>query len=153
MSQFTCSAGPQADVVSYADADLLAQLRAGDEAAMAQLVDQWSPAMRTWSSIGAPSRRDTAPENVVLSKETLLELGRALSGLPTRQRQVVTMRDVCGMSSEEVCAALEISPANQRVLLIAPARSCARPWPGTTVGDACQVGGAAERWMARGGDA
>jgi RNA polymerase sigma-70 factor (ECF subfamily) len=27
------------------------------------------------------------------------------------------MRDVCGMSSEEVCAALEISPANQRVLM------------------------------------
>ena len=27
------------------------------------------------------------------------------------------MRDVCGMSSEEVCAALGISPANQRVLL------------------------------------
>jgi RNA polymerase sigma-70 factor (ECF subfamily) len=203
MSQVTYSAGPQADVVGYADADLLAQLRAGDEAAMAQLVDQWSPAMfrvarsfvdspesaedavqdawlgmlsglaafegrsslrtwtftilvnrartrgareartlprsplgshdevadddwlagpggepaRTWSSIDAPSRWDTAPENVVLSKETLLELDRALSGLPDRQRQVVTMRDVCGMSSEEVCAALEISPANQRVLL------------------------------------
>ena len=27
------------------------------------------------------------------------------------------MRDVCGMSAEEVCAALNISPANQRVLL------------------------------------
>src|SRR5215470_10286522 len=27
------------------DADLLAQLRAGDESAMAQLVDEWSPAM------------------------------------------------------------------------------------------------------------
>jgi RNA polymerase sigma-70 factor, ECF subfamily len=47
----------------------------------------------------------------------LLELDRALSVLPARQRQVVTMRDVCGMSSEEVCAALGISPANQRVLL------------------------------------
>jgi RNA polymerase sigma-70 factor (ECF subfamily) len=201
MSQVTCSASPQADDVSYADADLVAQLRAGDEAAMAQLVDQWSPAMfrvarsfvgspqsaedvvqdawlgmlsglaafegrsslrawtftilvnrartrgareaRTlprspldghdeaagddwlagpggepaWSSIGAPSRWDTAPENVVLSKEVLLELDRAVSALPARQRQVVTMRDVCGMSSEEVCAALGISPANQRVLL------------------------------------
>ncbi len=203
MSQLTCSAGPQADDITYAGADLVAQLRAGDEAAMAQLADQWSPAMfrvarsvadsrqsagdvvqdawpgmlsglaasegrsslrtwtftilvnrartrgareartlprsplaghdeaaagdwlagpggepaRTWSSIDAPSRWDTAPEDVVLSKETLLELDRAMSGLPARQRQVVTMRDVCGMSSEEVCAALEISPANQRVLL------------------------------------
>jgi RNA polymerase sigma-70 factor (ECF subfamily) len=72
---------------------------------------------RTWSSIDAPSQWDTAPENVVLSKETLLELDRALSELPARQRQVVTMRDVCGMSSAEVCAALEISPTNQRILL------------------------------------
>ena len=45
MSQVTCSAGPQADDIGCADADLLAQLRAGDEAAMAQLVNQWSPAM------------------------------------------------------------------------------------------------------------
>jgi RNA polymerase sigma-70 factor, ECF subfamily len=29
----------------YADADLVAQLRAGDEAAVARLVDQWTPAM------------------------------------------------------------------------------------------------------------
>jgi RNA polymerase sigma-70 factor (ECF subfamily) len=84
-----------------------------DEAA----AGDWGEPARTWSSIDAPSRWDTAPENVALSKEVLLELDRALSGLPARQRQVVTMRDVCGMSGEEVCAALEISPANQRVLL------------------------------------
>jgi RNA polymerase sigma-70 factor, ECF subfamily len=29
----------------------------------------------------------------------------------------VTMRDVTGMSAEEVCAALGVSAANQRVLL------------------------------------
>src|SRR5215472_15112065 len=45
MSQVTCSAGPRADDITYAEADLVAQLRAGDEAAMAQLVDQWSPVM------------------------------------------------------------------------------------------------------------
>jgi RNA polymerase sigma-70 factor (ECF subfamily) len=27
------------------------------------------------------------------------------------------MRDVCGMTAEEVCATLDISPQNQRVLL------------------------------------
>src|SRR5215469_13600546 len=193
----------QADDVTYTDADLVALLRAGDEEAISQLVERWSPAMFrlarsfvaspqsaedvvqeawlgmlsglarfegrsslrawtftilvnrartrgareartlprsplashdeagagdwlagpegepawTWFSIDAPSRWDTAPENVVLSKETLLELDRALSELPARQRQVVTMRDVCGMSSEEVCAALEITPTNQRILL------------------------------------
>jgi RNA polymerase sigma-70 factor, ECF subfamily len=192
-----------ADDITYTDADLVALLRAGDEEAMSELVDRWSPAMfrvarsfvdspqsaedvvqeawlgvlsglanfegrsslrtwtfailvnrartrgareartipqppsaargeqdadawfvgpggeaaRTWSSIDVASRWDTSPESVVLSKEVLLQLDRALSELPSRQRQVVTMRDVCGMSTEEVCATLEISAANQRVLL------------------------------------
>jgi RNA polymerase sigma-70 factor (ECF subfamily) len=70
-----------------------------------------------WSSIGAQSQWDTAPEATALSKEALRQLDRALSALPPRQRQVVTMRDVCGMDAGEVCAALGISPANQRVLL------------------------------------
>jgi RNA polymerase sigma-70 factor, ECF subfamily len=193
----------QADDVTYTDADLVAMLRAGDEEAISQLVERWSPTMfrlarsfvdspqsaedvvqeawlgmlsglarfegrsslrtwtftilvnrartrgareartvpqpplatrdepgaydwfpgpggeatRTWSSINVASRWDTAPESAVLSRETLLQLDRAVSALPSRQRQVVTMRDVVGMSAEEVCAALGISSANQRVLL------------------------------------
>ena len=84
--------------------------------------DDWFPgpgdeAARSWSSIDAASRWDTAPESAVLSREALLELDRAVSALPPRQRQVVTMRDIGGMSAEEVCAALGITPANQRVLL------------------------------------
>lgn len=41
----------------------------------------------------------------------------AIDELPPRQREVVTLRDVQGMSSAEVCRALDISQANQRVLL------------------------------------
>jgi RNA polymerase sigma-70 factor, ECF subfamily len=41
----------------------------------------------------------------------------AIDDLPPRQREVVTLRDVQGLSSEEVCASLDISHANQRVLL------------------------------------
>ena len=74
-------------------------------------------ATRTWSSINVTSRWDTAPESAVLSRETLIQLDRAVSALPSRQRQVATMRDVVGMSAEEVCAALGSSAANQRVLL------------------------------------
>ena len=196
-------AAHQADDVTCADADLVALLRAGDEEAMSELVQRWSPSMfrlarsfvdspqsaedvvqeawlgmlsglagfegrsslrtwtftilvnrarthgareartvpqpplatrdepgandwfpgpggeatRTWSSIDVASRWDTAPESAVLSRETLLQLDRAVSALPSRQRQVVTMRDVVGMSAEEVCAALGISATNQRVLL------------------------------------
>jgi RNA polymerase sigma-70 factor (ECF subfamily) len=41
----------------------------------------------------------------------------AIEELPLRQREVVTLRDVQGLSSEEVCAVLDVSQANQRVLL------------------------------------
>jgi RNA polymerase sigma-70 factor (ECF subfamily) len=40
-----------------------------------------------------------------------------LETLPGRQREVVLLRDVEGMSSAEVCQVLAISEANQRVLL------------------------------------
>jgi RNA polymerase sigma-70 factor (ECF subfamily) len=40
-----------------------------------------------------------------------------LDELPARQREVVMLRDVDGLSSQEVCEALDISEANQRVLL------------------------------------
>jgi RNA polymerase sigma-70 factor (ECF subfamily) len=41
----------------------------------------------------------------------------ALAELPPRQREVVMLRDVDGLSGQEVCEALELSDANQRVLL------------------------------------
>ena len=41
----------------------------------------------------------------------------AIEELPARQREVVTLRDVDGLSSDEVCHVLEISDGNQRVLL------------------------------------
>jgi RNA polymerase sigma-70 factor (ECF subfamily) len=42
---------------------------------------------------------------------------KTLGELPERQREVVVLRDVDGLSSREVCEVLEISDANQRVLL------------------------------------
>lgn len=41
----------------------------------------------------------------------------AIGELPGRQRQVVTLRDIEGMTSEEVRGVLDISEINQRVLL------------------------------------
>jgi RNA polymerase sigma-70 factor (ECF subfamily) len=40
-----------------------------------------------------------------------------LDALPPRQREVVLLRDVEGLSGPEVCQVLDISEANQRVLL------------------------------------
>ncbi|BCJ46081.1 RNA polymerase sigma24 factor [Actinoplanes ianthinogenes] len=58
-----------------------------------------------------------SPEEGAVAAETRRELAAALAGLPARQRVVVTLRDVTGHSSDEVCDLLSISAANQRVLL------------------------------------
>ena len=203
MPQVSYDTAARADEDNCAEEALVTQVRAGDESAIARLVDEWSPAMlrvarsfvdspqsaedvvqeawlgmlsglarfegrsslRTWmfsilvnrartcgareartltwspldsregpavedrmarsgderpwkwASIDVQSRWDTIPENVAVSREGLHQLDRALAGLPPRQRRVVTMRDVCGMTADEVCATLNISPQNQRVLL------------------------------------
>jgi RNA polymerase sigma-70 factor, ECF subfamily len=44
-------------------------------------------------------------------------LSAALASLPERQRVVVILRDVQGYRGDEVCQLLELTPANQRVLL------------------------------------
>jgi RNA polymerase sigma-70 factor (ECF subfamily) len=45
------------------------------------------------------------------------QIQESLEQLPRRQREVVTLRDIDGLSGQEVAEALEISEANQRVLL------------------------------------
>jgi RNA polymerase sigma-70 factor (ECF subfamily) len=72
---------------------------------------------RHWTSTGAPQRWDNHPERRVLDREVLGLLDQALETLPVRQRLVVILRDVQEMTSEEACAALGITPQNQRVLL------------------------------------
>jgi RNA polymerase sigma-70 factor (ECF subfamily) len=44
-------------------------------------------------------------------------LKAALDDLPPNQRQVLMLRDIEGLSSEEACSVLGISPGNQRILL------------------------------------
>ena len=57
------------------------------------------------------------PERALLSKECRMAIEEAINGLPDNQRQVITLRDVEGVSAEEVCNILTISETNQRVLL------------------------------------
>ena len=70
-----------------------------------------------WTPTGAPPRWEAQPEGRVLAGEALRLLGTALTALPPRQRVVVTLRDVQGLTSEEACEALGITAQNQRVLL------------------------------------
>ena len=64
-----------------------------------------------------PTDWRTLPESKLLSQETLEVVKNAIEELPDVQRTVITMRDVAGCDSDEVCQALEISEGNQRVLL------------------------------------
>jgi RNA polymerase sigma-70 factor, ECF subfamily len=68
-----------------------------------------------WTEAGHP--RDWGPEQQVLDAEAHRRLAAALEQLPERQRTVVSLRDVHGLTSEEVSQALEVSAGNQRVLL------------------------------------
>ena len=184
------------------DEELVARLRAGDDAAFAQVLDAWSPAMlrvarravptpdlaaevvqdtwlavleglggfegrsslKTWvfrillnkaqrlggresrtvpySSLTAEDEGPTVdpsrfqgpdepypghwrewpapwpdPEDAALAGELRRRAGAALAELPERQRVVMALRDVEGYDAAEVCSILDITAANQRVLL------------------------------------
>jgi len=70
-----------------------------------------------WTPDGVPMRWEPPPESSAIAGEIRRRLGAALRELPERQRIVVSMRDVHGLGSDEVCDILGILPANQRVLL------------------------------------
>jgi RNA polymerase sigma-70 factor, ECF subfamily len=57
------------------------------------------------------------PEERLTSLETIGVVQQAIEQLPEAQRLVITMRDVAGIDSDDVCDALGISAGNQRVLL------------------------------------
>ena len=67
--------------------------------------------------ISAPPRLDTDPETGLLSAELRRHLRQAVDGLSPDQRAVITLRDLVGLSATEVCDLLELTDANQRVLL------------------------------------
>ena len=67
--------------------------------------------------ITGPQPWDNVPEASLLSQETLDIAKQAMDRLPANQKTVISLRDVEGWSSEEVCNVLSISESNQRVLL------------------------------------
>jgi RNA polymerase sigma-70 factor (ECF subfamily) len=71
-------------------------------------IGSWaSPPVRWWEE----------PERALDSSEAVQRIAGEIEKLPEMQRLVITMRDVDGLSSEEVRSALDISETNQRVLL------------------------------------
>jgi RNA polymerase sigma-70 factor (ECF subfamily) len=70
-----------------------------------------------WKEEAEPSPFPDTPEGSVLGAEMVAVAQREIDRLPERQRIVVTMRDVLGFDSDEVCQLLDLSIGNQRVLL------------------------------------
>jgi RNA polymerase sigma-70 factor, ECF subfamily len=69
---------------------------------------QWVEPVVPWTEI-TEDRLDAATWQPILKA--------ALEDLAPRQRQVVILRDVEGLTADEVCAILTISAGNQRILL------------------------------------
>ena len=68
----------------------------------------WSAPPRSWEG---------QPEERLLGRETRDAIRAAIDTLPPSQRAVITLRDVEGWSSDEVCHVLGVTETNQRVLL------------------------------------
>ncbi|MBI3402138.1 MAG: sigma-70 family RNA polymerase sigma factor [Acidobacteria bacterium] len=69
-----------------------------------------------WSAPPGRWEQDT-PEKLLLHRESLAVIEKAMAALPASQRAVVTLRDVEGLDAAEVCNVLDVSETNQRVLL------------------------------------
>ena len=68
-----------------------------------------------WSS--EPLSWDLTPEAELLSNEAVEQIKTVIESLPLQQRIVITLRDLEGWASDEVCALMQITRTNQRVLL------------------------------------
>jgi RNA polymerase sigma-70 factor (ECF subfamily) len=64
-----------------------------------------------------PSDWHRMPEDALLQHEIMNLVVRTIEQLPPAQRAVISLRDVAGCSAEDVCAELDVSDGNQRVLL------------------------------------
>lgn len=65
----------------------------------------WATPAQTWT------------DDIVMSRQTIEIAHAAIDALPPNQRDVILLHDVDGFESDEVCDALGVSGANQRVLL------------------------------------
>ena len=66
---------------------------------------------RSWS------RPPRGPEDDLFAKEARSEIGNCLESVPDRQRMVFVLREVEGLSTQEICKILEASVTNIGVML------------------------------------
>ena len=64
-----------------------------------------------------PANWERLPNETLHQRDMLDVIAAAIASLPPTQCAVMRMRDVEGCSADEVCAALDVSEGNQRILL------------------------------------
>jgi RNA polymerase sigma-70 factor, ECF subfamily len=69
---------------------------------------EWRSKPAVWSS---------TPESDLLAEETVQYIHDVIASLPQKQRIVLTLREIDGWTSKEVCDLMKISRTDQRVLL------------------------------------
>lgn len=69
----------------------------------------WEESPRLWDVLD--------PERVVSGRQLWDHVQEAIENLPADQKAVILLRDMEDCSSEEICALLQITPENQRVML------------------------------------
>ena len=99
------------------DADMAVAAFTGGTVDPARFRAAGEPWSGHWRETEEPSPFPETPEGSLLGAELVAVAQAALEELPERQRVVVTMRDMLGFDSAEVCELLDLSVANQRVLL------------------------------------
>jgi RNA polymerase sigma-70 factor, ECF subfamily len=90
-----------------------------DDGEPAVAPERFLPAGDEWAGhwVSYPQNWRETPEERFLSHETRALVQQAIDALPPNQRLVITLRDVEGFPSADVCNALAISETYQRVLL------------------------------------
>jgi len=68
----------------------------------------WTGSLRSW---------DADAVRITLNAEAMARIQAEIDRLPEVQRMVITLRDVQGLDSDEVCELLGLTPGNQRVIL------------------------------------
>ncbi len=69
----------------------------------------WAEAPRLWDVLD--------PERVVAGRQLWHHVQDAIEALPAGQKAVIILRDMEDRTGEEICALLQVTPENQRVLL------------------------------------
>jgi RNA polymerase sigma-70 factor (ECF subfamily) len=83
----------------------------------AEVLMTCSPRTAADSWVQPPAAWTEEVEDRLVARQLWLRVRGFLDELPDTQRRVVILRDVEGLQSSDVCAILDISPANQRVQL------------------------------------